>query len=386
MNKRIGILTQPLQNNYGGLLQNYALQIVLKRLGFEPTTIDHRSIKLKWYRQMSDQTKCYLRHWLKPKVNKAPKYQLTERESKVIGRYSLAFVNKYISHTKPFTSVDELKHLVNEGNYSGYVVGSDQCWRPSYSGGFLKEMFFSFIDGSKDTHRIAYAASFGTDQWEFSHEMAKECARLAKQFDCVTVREDSGIRLCKEYFGIEAKHVLDPTMLLIKEDYIKLVEEEKEPESPGDLFYYILDPTEEKKAFINTIASAQKLTPCTVLPRCQAECRTRWDVKHRIEDCVYPSVTTWLRGFMDAKMTVVDSFHGTVFSIIFNKPFWVISNSERGNARFSSLLKLFDLEDRLINSTNVSELDFQRPINWDKVNSIREQMICESIKAFEFLK
>ena len=91
-------------------------------------------------------------------------------------------------------------------------------------------------------------------------------------------------------------------------------------------------------------------------------------------------VTSWLRAFMDAKMIVVDSFHGMVFSIIFNKPFTVISNSERGNTRFNSLLKIFGLEDRMYNEDNYN---FHSKINWDFVNSILE---INKMKSLTFLK
>jgi hypothetical protein len=99
----------------------------------------------------------------------------------------------------------------------------------------------------------------------------------------------------------------------------------------------------------------------------------KWAVKHNIEDCVVRPVTSWLRGFMDAGMTVVDSFHGAVFSIFFNKPFWVFSNSKRGNARFESLLELCGLQDRMISLDKVSAVDWNRPIEWHRVNEILQR-------------
>ena len=75
----------------------------------------------------------------------------------------------------------------------------------------------------------------------------------------------------------------------------------------------------------------------------------------------------------DAEMTIVDSFHGAVFSIIFNKPFWVIGNEQRGMARFTSLLKMFHLEDRLVDEADLDNLDFHKAIDWNEVNSILEE-------------
>ena len=115
---------------------------------------------------------------------------------------------------------------------------------------FPSSMFLDFAKEEK-TKRIAYAASFGTDQWEFTQEMTSICAPLAQKFDFVSVREDSGVKLCKEHLGVNAVHVLDPTLLLTKEDYIHLIEAEKEPKAKGTLFNYILDPDYVKSAFIN---------------------------------------------------------------------------------------------------------------------------------------
>ena len=273
-------------------------------------------------------------------------------------------------------SLEDFTSQANAGKYDGYVVGSDQCWRPLYNS-FLPAMFLSFAN-NKLVKRVAYAASFGTDQWEFTPDATTQCAPLVQKFDLVTVREDSGVKLCKEHLGVEATHVLDPTMLLAKEDYIHLIEAEKEPQSLGTLFNYILDPDETKTSFINRVAEGMNLKPFQVLPKYQAETRTKEDVKKRIEYCVFPGVSTWLRAFMDAEMTIVDSFHGMVFSILFNKPFWVVGNAERGMSRFTSLLKLFNLEDRLLDVSELDKVDYTRPIDWVRVNTLLEQKRDES--------
>lgn len=367
---KIGILTQPLLNNYGGLLQNYALQQVLKGMGHEVETVDWEPVKVgELYEQLwrlKERLLCLIQ-----KDRKKPRYQLTSSEQAVIGKHTGHFVKRYISVCpKIARNAEELRAIDETYKYQAYVVGSDQVWRPSYNSAMMPAMFFHFVKHN-DVKRIAYAASFGTSAWEFTPQMTEECAQLAKKFDLITVREKSGVDLCREHLGVEADHVLDPTMLLNREDYEKVVLAEKEPKSTGTLFHYILDPSEEKCGLIERLAAGQGLQPFTIMPKCQAENRTKWDVKHRIEDCIFPSVTSWLRGFMDAKMVVVDSFHGAVFSIIFNKPFWVIANAERGNARFESLLGLFGLEDRMIESGQA--IDWKKEIDWKRVNEIREK-------------
>lgn len=378
---RIGILTQPLLNNYGGLLQNYALQQVLKGMGHEVETVD-------WMPASAGAIKTWL--WRKKetllslvlKDREKPSYSLTDKEKEIISRNTHRFIDRYISVCPSIAKNEEEFRSIDEAHkYQAYVVGSDQVWRPNYNP-FQTAMFLDFVE-RKDVKRIAYAASFGTSAWEFTQQMTEECALLARKFDLITVREKSGVDLCKRHLGVEATHVLDPTMLLNREDYEMVVMVENEPVSKGTLFHYILDPSEEKDALIERVAANLGMNPFTIMPKCQAENRTKWDVKHRIEDCVFPSVASWLRGFMDAEMVIVDSFHGAVFSIIFNKPFWVIGNSKRGNARFESLLGMYGLEDRMIVSGDT--IDLKKEIDWKRVNEIRERERERSLKTFDVL-
>lgn len=384
---KIGILTQPLHDNYGGLLQNYALQQVLIRMGHDPVTLDWDRIspsqKTKFYyvkrilgplyRKMLNAKSCL--------QGKKVYYQPTEKEKEIISRNNRKFVRDYIRTTKKNSSEKDLLKNVEQENIEALVVGSDQVWRPRYNGFAINQMYLDFAK-DLDLKRIAYAASFGTEEWEYTTTQTKQFSELIKKFDLVTVREDSGVRLCKEYLGVQATHVLDPTMLLTKEDYIRLIETEKEPRADGTLFNYILDPDATKTAFVKRVADEMKLKPFQVLPKYQVETRTKEDVKKRIEDCVFPEVTTWLRAFMDAKMTIVDSFHGMVFSIIFNKPFWVIGNKERGMSRFVSLLKMFGLENRMIDANDFKICDFSESIDWIKVNA--QQQVLKN-KSIEYL-
>lgn len=377
---KIGMLTQPLHNNYGGLLQNYALQQVLKGMGHEVETVDWIP-EYGWLRERLSKAKYTLLSYINKDVEK-PRYKPTSKELAVLSRNTKQFVERYLNVCPQHVAhQEEFRFVDSRYEYDAYVVGSDQVWRPNYNP-FMKAMFLGITE-REDVKRIAYAASFGTSKWEFSPQMTSECAVLAKKFDMITVREKSGVDLCREHLGVDATWVLDPTMLLNSEDYEKLVVAENEPKSVGTLFHYILDPSEGKKSLIERVAEDKGLKPFTIMPKCQAENRTKWDVKNRIEDCVFPSVTLWLRGFMDAEMVIVDSFHGAVFSIIFNKPFWVIGNSKRGNARFESLLGLYGLEDRMI--TPGDSVDWGKTIDWDRVNEIREREKGKSLKIFEVL-
>lgn len=380
---KIGIITQPLHANYGGILQNYALQQVIKQMGHEVWTIDWEGGS--GLRDMLYRMKVRVLHTFLPNRFPPLRYKPNDKERAIIQRNTNHFINTYINHTKAVYSYEGFVSQAEKGKYEAYVVGSDQCWRPCYNA-FLPSMFLDFVK-DKQVKRIAYAASFGTDKWEFTPQQTNVCAPLARKFDLVTVRENSGVKLCKEHLGVDAVHVLDPTMLLTKEDYIQLIEKEKELKSDGTLFNYILDPDTKKSAFIQKVAKSKGLKAFQVLPKCQTETRTKDDVKNRIEDCVFPGVTTWLRAFIDAEMTIVDSFHGMVFSIIFNKPFWAIGNVSRGMSRFTSLLRMFHLEDRLLDVDRLDDVDFSKPIDWIMVNGILEEKrrVCKSM-LFDILK
>ena len=252
----------------------------------------------------------------------------------VISQYTQPFIDKYI-HRKVVNSPEELQ----ESDFDAIVVGSDQVWRPKYYGK-IENAYLGFAKGW-NIKRIAYAASFGTDDWEYTDEQTKECGELLKKFDAISVREASGVTLCKEHFGVEVQHVIDPTMLLYKEDYIRLIEAANTPKAKGTLLNYILDETPGKKELIEQIAKDKSLVPFRVNSRVE-------DHKALLKERIQPPVEQWLRGFYDAEFVVTDSFHACVFSILFGKPFVVIGNKKRGMARFESLLKMFGLEDRLV--------------------------------------
>ncbi len=330
---KIGILTLPLHTNYGGILQAYALQTVLERIGHEVVVIDTPNVKSA--PSLFTLAKRLVKRLLGYRVGVFSEWK-HNRVYPIISQHTQPFVDKYI-HRRVVNSPNELR--ANE--FDAIIVGSDQVWRPKYYGK-IEDAYLAFAKGWH-IKRIAYAASFGTDDWEYTPEQTKTCGELLRMFDAVSVREASGVQLCKEHFGVEAQHVLDPTMLLAKEDYIRLVETADVPKSKGTLLNYILDDSPEKRALIEWVAKEKGLVPFRVNSRIE-------DHAAPLEERIQPPVEQWLRGFYDAEFVVTDSFHACVFSILFGKPFVVVGNKERGMARFESLLKMFGLEDRLVSS------------------------------------
>lgn len=375
---KIGIITQPLHTNYGGLLQNYALQQVLIRLGHEPITLDQGNTSASQWRIMVSYIKTFLLKLIGKGKNRQYPFQLNEENKASICQHTNRFIEKYISHTEPFFYVKDFRQYTINNQLDALIVGSDQVWRPMYNQN-IQCSFFDFAKGLQ-VKRLAYAASFGVDHWEFTEQQTSKSKNLIRDFHAVSVREYSGIDLCKKYLNCNAVHVLDPTMLLDKENYIRLVEEENEQGTKGNLFTYILDESDEKKQIIDKVASELSLTPFSTMPKHSINIKT---IKKDLDGYIFPPVTQWLRSFMDANFVVCDSFHGAVFSIIFNKPFLIIGNKERGMTRFKSLLDTFNLQNRMIE--NLAELHsiINTPINWENVNCIRAE---KKILSIEYLK
>ena len=369
---KIGILTQPLYTNYGGLVQCYALQTVLQRMGHE-TVILQREFNRKY--TFKGACLYYVKHFVKLLMGKQSSwhYSVPQGKRDYIARYTSEFIKKNIKpRSKHCHTNEQLMHEVQLLKLDAIIVGSDQVWRPYYSP-YQPNYFLDFLSEDSPVKRISYAASFGGDDWTFSEELTNQCAVLLKRFNSVSVREQSGIHLCKKHFGVDAVQVLDPTMLLEPMDYKALVSKNKA--IIGNLFCYVLDRSVQKKKIIQLIADKTGLKPFESMPMLSD---STWNLYGEIDKCVYPPVEDWLSSFMEAEMVITDSFHGTVFSIIFNKPFWVIGNEGRGMARFNSLLSMFNLEDRLVNASSLDKEKLLATIDWGSVNNTRKHYQEES--------
>ena len=365
---RIGILTLPLHTNYGGILQAYALQTVLERMGHDVCLIEKKRqpLRLPLWKAPLSYGKRIVKNltghpypiFFERKVN---------REEPLVRQNTDKFVNKYIKRR----FVDDFPEI-GKDDFDAIVVGSDQVWRPKY---FIDGIENAYLTFAKEWNikRIAYAASFGTDKWEYSSEQTTSCRRLLKNFDAVSVRESSAVTLCREHFGVDVKRVLDPTMLLSINDYMKLFDANGTPKSNGNLLCYIIDETPEKMSFVNKIALERGLIPFRVNSKVE-------NLIAPLQERIQPPVEQWLRGFYDADFVVTDSFHACVFSILFNKPFFVLGNEKRGLSRFSSLLGMFGMENLLVTNKDLNEK--QNDIDWARVMSLLAE---EKKKAINFL-
>lgn len=260
-----------------------------------------------------------------------------------------------------------------------YIVGSDQVWRCIYARNIESAPFFflNFATLEQRQRSIAYAASFGSDEWEGTPEETAECARLLRDFKVVSVREHSGIRICRDVFGVKAVQMPDPTLLLEQEDYNRLIRRwrTKSTKTPF-MAVYLLDETAEKTELVQGLSQCTGLYPQHLMPHPGAE---------KLMDRLPLSIPQWLRFIRDSECVLTDSFHGCVFSIIFNKPFICLGNENRGSARFDSLLGTFGLRDRLVTNYDKDAILqlLNTPIDWESVNEIRHS---EQKRAIEFLE
>ena len=370
---KILILTLPLGHNYGGMLQAYALQAHLREQGHEVETLDRRRPP----RSALPTRKAGIRNTLRYFLGRIK--NISTKKKRALMLQTLAdFRDRHIRMSKRIDSEAKLRDYYLQHPVDAVIVGSDQVWRPRYSPS-LANFFLDFLDDTQSAgfpaaRRISYAASFGVDDWEFSPAQTDTCRSLAQNFDAISVREESAQAMCREHLGVDAEWVVDPTLLLAAAAYEKLMPAVTSPHK-DKILTYVLDPAEDKQAIVGKVAAVLKTDLFSVKPQ-----RTPTEVTaSRSKQSQYPGVDEWLQGFRDASFVVTDSFHGCVFSIIFNKPFVAVGNSKRGLSRFHSLLKLFGLENRLVTTTEeVTPELITVAIDWNSVNRIRQTKAQEA--------
>ena len=289
-----------------------------------------------------------------------------EEEYLIFSRLIQKFIDKHINsyNVKSY-------NCIKKEYFDLIVVGSDQIWRPRFNNK-IEDAYLAFAE-KWELKRIAYAASFGTDIWEYSDAQTKRCYNLIKLFDNVSVREKSGIKLCKEHFCIHVDHVLDPSMLLKKDDYLYLLNKKNDETKHKYIMKYLLDETAVQKQIIDNISKAHGfeikyfLTDFSVVPNHEKTMKK-------------DSVESWLEGILYSDFVITDSFHACVFSIIFQKEFFVFFNSTRGNTRILSLIQQLGLIDRVISDDEQFEISEMKRIDYSIVQKRLDQLRIESMK------
>lgn len=371
---KIAILTQPLKKNYGGILQAYALQKTLKELGHEAITIDRKPNTPS----LTDNYLSLCKKLAAKLLRRSSGNTFTDEQLSTIFQNTSNFIKNNIALSEEIKTNKEVHQYFSKNEYDVFIVGSDQTWRPRYSPN-IYNYYLDFLE-SKKTKRIAYATSFGVDHWEYDSKQTEICSALAKKFDAISVREELGVKLCEDYLNVKAQYVLDPTLLVRKSEYTKLIKNSGKPSNKGKLLKYVLDNNSENTKIIKDISKTLNLETFSN----QAKYSFEGSRGRKLDDYIYPSVEEWIKAFDDAEFIITDSYHGTVFSIIFNKPFITIVNKKRGASRFESLLNSLGLSERLIDSATgfPSEL-LSKEIDYYSVNNRLNRMREHSL---HFLK
>lgn len=343
--KKIAILTVVDYNNYGNRLQNYALQKVLESEGYEVQTLKNSFVKTE---SKIDQLKLFVkRNLLASKFGTVfMKYEKKQRISNF-----MEFTKKYISESNfdisnPNVSTKEL------AKFDTIIVGSDQIWNYELLR-FSELNFFPFKQPRQKL--VSYAASFGVDKIPVEKE--DMFVKGLQEFDNITVREEAGSRIVSQLLERDAKVVLDPTMLLSKSDWSSLADEsDLDTDYDYLVTYFLGEPTKEQKEYINGYARKYNL-----------KIRKFNDITDT--ECYKLGPAGFVKLIRDSKGVFADSFHASVFSIIFEKFFKVFernSNHQTMISRIDTLLSLFDLETQRFSISDYSYDD----IDYDKVDVI----------------
>ena len=349
---KILIVTMHRGNNFGSALQVYALSEVIKSLGHNPIVLDYIPQRINF--------KLNLKKMIKKlffEKSMHGKYEALRAMMILISsqwQYNRFFREK-VSLTKSYYSFDEL--MSNCPLADVYMTGSDQVWNSFHNGGIEYAFYLDFVP--TQAKRISYAASFGKtqlDDWEIP-----ETQRLLQKYHAISVRESSALNILNVLGITNGVHVLDPTLLLSKEEWKERIPQNKKKEK-----YLLIYSVEPNKAEL--IAYAKLITQKLNLKIYLVE----WGLKK------YPGVDKMLSllsplelmsYFANAEFIVASSFHGTALSINLNKPFISVA-PKKFSTRAKSLLDLIGLSDRYFNEKNFRIEQAISPIDYEKVNQM----------------
>lgn len=338
---KIGILNlQSTRANYGAVLQAAALEeFIREKTGCEVEHLNYmppeplpRKVSVAQFLiwkidGFNKRLSVFLGHPIPGSLNDVGDIEVFEQ-----------FRESSISRTEALYNLEDLKEASQ--NYDVVVVGSDQIWRLAYTRQTFPAFFLSFVPDK--CRKIAYAASFGTDRWEGDAQETREAAAFLCEFAGISVREKSGVDICRNVFDVEATHVLDPVLLVGRSYFNDLVNSNVgKTTAESDIVYYRL----RGGTFgFNEIKKAGEQAGYSVENIYYRSCPSVSG--DQVEHFFY-SVTDWLAKIKTCrKMLVTDSFHGICFALLFEKNFIWIPNKEAGTSRLDSLLGELGLMER----------------------------------------
>lgn len=330
--------------NHGSNLSYYALYRTLTDLGYDTLMVERP--ESSWWKPHTS-----------PIVFKENPYEVT-------------------NISKLYPTKNSMRELNNRCDT--FVLGSDQLWYYGLYDCFDQFCYLDYIYDNKN--KIAYATSFGRDEFDAPDNVKAKVAALLKRFNSISLREKGAVETCEREFHITADWVLDPVFLCDRLHYDGLVSKSEVNTNEKYIATYILDPNKQKQQFISNIGNQLGYNVINMTDVVNIEEKSScWDLPfERVHN------EDWLKYIKNAELVITDSFHGTCFCIIYEKQFYSLVNEYRGKARFESLLSLFCLEDRMIYNDNMLEsICFTNKINYTIVN---EKVKIEKEKSMCWLK
>ena len=355
----IGIVTFYNSNNYGAMLQAYALQSYLEVRGHDVIFMkdENRADDPLW--KPTPLWKFFSKRNLRP-FGFGIRSTLFNSNREIAERRMLRNIVRPFVKKNLHVSTNTLSSgpLPLDLQRAAYIVGSDQVWHSVWKANRISEVFLTFAPaGSK---RIAYAASFGGTDWTGEHRSI--VSDLLQKFDAIGVREKFGVETVKRISNCHAEHVPDPTLLHRNDFYNNLAKQAgKDSCAKAFVFEYIFRP------------SAASLFHCKLSSVFKARFRSARCHPPNISN--QPTVASWMKNMRDSAFVLTDSFHGTVFAILWHKPFIALTRSGNigdGNERLVSLLSPLGLSNRMFSEYDEARVDavLHEMIDWRHVDSI----------------
>lgn len=332
--KKIGVLTYHTGYNYGASLQAYALQTTIKKLGLNSEIINFETDRFVASREMFSHKPMRIKEWIKI-ISRIPYYKSLKKRQVLFDDYTKNCLNITPRYT---TENEVIKHATD---YDTIVCGSDQIWNLSQNDAPAANPIF-FLNFEKKQRRISYAASFG--KWVKEAPQNEDVfLKWLKEFDMLSVREMSGVEYVKS-LGLDCELVLDPTLLLDAEEYDEICAERLINEPYVLLFSWAC--TSEVVEVAKKVADDLNLPLINIVPPPRAMFK---GVKRKLD--VGPR--EFLSMVKHAEFVVTNSFHGTVFSTTFEKPFVSLVSGE-ADPRMKSILGQLGLDDVLVTADGVN--------------------------------
>lgn len=383
MNKKVGIVSCYFKKNYGSALQAYATQKILDNLSIENETIDITNLnkeigkgKRKYYL-----SQIFNISFIKTKIGMLKLKLRVKILRNKLGK-NIAIRNKKFEEfqknfkmSKPYTSKQELTEAC--ADYTDLLVGSDQLWLPVN----IVADYYTLNFVPDNINKISYATSFGISSVPRKYE--GQYKKFLSRINYLSVREESGKKLVKQLVDRTAQVVCDPTLLLNADEW-KAIEINKRIIKDKYILCYFLGKSIEHRKFAERLRQKTGYKIVSI-NHCDEYVKYSDVFADEIPYDIGPS--EFLNLIQNAEYVCTDSFHGTVFSLINQKEFYVFrryNNKSKmsTNSRIDSLLHIVGLEDRLLHGTEQIE-DIMKAIEYEKVNKKIEVFRNESK---EFLK